>query len=230
MVSLDNHAKQNNEMIFQESLIQWFNLHKRDYPWRKQRNIYRVLVSEIFLQRTKADQVEPIYNAFIHKYPEFKFLKEAEKDEITAVFRSLGLHKRGSFFFEMIQSIKYVGKDIEDFTETELYSLKGMGRYSVNAILCFGRNERRALIDANIIRIFHRVFNYFSDKQVPRNDKRLWNFAQKILPKVDYVDYNYALIDFGALICKPKNPLCSSCVLRDICHYYNHFVSITKDF
>ena len=108
-----------------------------------------------------------------------------------------------------------------DFPKNKEYLLgiKGIGNYIASAILCFGYGRPYPIVDTNIIRIFDRCFDVKSNKTRPRTDKFIWTFAKETLPKKNFIDYNYALLDFAATICRARNPKCKDCFFFDNCNY-----------
>jgi len=100
----------------------------------------------------------------------------------------------------------------------ELKTLKGIGDYNANAILCFGFNQRRALLDTNFIRLYKRLFNIKPKTKTPKTDKYLWGKSEELLPEKNFIQFNYAILDFANKICKNKNPKCEICILNDICY------------
>jgi A/G-specific adenine glycosylase len=214
--------------FFTQQMLQWASHSLRDYPWRHDRTAYRVFISEVFLQRTKADQVRPIYDQFLKKYPDYTSLYRMKKKDIGQYFAPLGLNKRAGIFWKAINQLKTHNKPIEQLTDTEFREIQGIGEYSFNAIRCFGENRRTPIVDSNVIRIFQRFFGYVSDKKTPRNDKKVWEFAAALLPSENYVEYNYALIDFGALICTPNKPKCIECNFQDECIFYSQKIGSDK--
>ena len=200
--------------------MKWAKDNLIDYPWRNERTAYKVLISELMLIRTKAKQVEPIFIEFIEQFPQLKdffriTIKDAEK-----FIGSLGLLFRAKIMHHLASQIQFefdgnIPKDID-----HLKSLKGIGDYSANAILCFGFGEKRALIDSNFIRVYKRIFKIKSKTKTPKTDKFLWDFAESMLPNNHFIDFNYAILDIGGNICLPRKPDCKSCPLTRECLYY----------
>lgn len=210
-------AKKN---YFQKRLLEWASSNLRHYTWRVDRTPYKVFISEFFLQRTKADQVQNVFSEFISRYPNTEKLKTITEEELTYFFGKLGLLKRKEYMQKNIDTLRILNKNFEDLTEDEIAGFLGVGRYTHSAIMCFGFNKRTALIDSNIIRIFERFFPIKSDLKTAKYDRALWKFADELVPDENYAKYNYAIIDLGGLICLPKNPDCMSCYLKDMCDYY----------
>lgn len=171
--------------------------------------------------RTKASQVSPIFKDFMIKYPSLADFLNSQSEIIKQLFSSLGLHFRAIFFEEIIIKIKKEFNNEIPNNIKDLKSLKGIGNYSANAILCFGFNQRRALLDTNFIRIYKRVFNIQSKTKTPKNDKYLWEFSEFLLPEKNFVRFNYSILDLGGIICKSRNPQCNICPLGIICNFNN---------
>lgn len=211
----------NNIEQFQKLILKWTTDNLKIYPWREKRTPYKVLISEYFLTRTKAHQVEPIFIKFIEKYPSLESFLELETEIARSIMNSLGLHKRVEMLKKLSEQLQqnYINKIPDNFKD--LKSLMGIGKYSANAILCFGFNNKRPLLDANLIRLYKRVLNVTSKTKTPKTDKYLWEFSEKLLPEKDYVIFNYGILDFCIEICTPKNPKCENCLLNQMCNYYN---------
>jgi A/G-specific adenine glycosylase len=211
---------------FTTSIIQWYKKKGRDFPWRYNKDIYQVLVSELLLQKTDAPKVEAVFNDFFSAYKEIHDIYKAEIKDIEEKLLHLGLYKhRADRLKSIAQTIveNYSGEIPQN--KEDLLKLKGVGEYISNAVLCFGYNEPEPIVDTNVIRIFNRLFKMQSSKKRPRNDKDIWKFAGELLPKKKIQDYNYGLLDFASLICKSKKPVCHSCMFLNYCSYGKKFLS-----
>lgn len=199
-------------------LLNWWNPDQFDYPWRKTSDPYKILISELLLHKTDAKKVERIYPRFIRKFPAILDLHQANIEEIEKLIKDIGLFYRAQRIKKIAEQIihKFNG-NIPDGKEG-LISLYGVGDYISNAVLCFAFKKRVPIVDTNVIRVYERVFNLKSSKSRPRTDKKIWDFAEKVLPSEKYVEYNYALLDFASKVCKAKNPLCSICKARIVCN------------
>ncbi len=206
---------------FQSIIFIWGSQHIINYPWRENRNPYKVLVSEILLIRTRASQVSPIFKEFMIKYPSLEEFLNSQSEIIKQLFSSLGLHFRARFIEAIKTKIKKDYNNEIPNNIKDLKSLKGLGNYSANAILCFGFNQRRALLDTNFIKIYKRVFNVQSKIKTPKNDKYLWEFSEFLLPEKNFVRFNYSILDLGGIICKHRNPQCNICPLGNVCYFNN---------
>ena len=217
------NEKLEKEKNFINDLLNWYSFNKRNYFfWRKTKNPYYILVSEMMLQKTTTKQVQDLINFFINKYPTPEELATAKITDIEKLIRPLGLeHKRAKNLKNsaLIIKEKYAGKIPNN--ENDLMTLPGVGQYIANSVLCLGFGKQVPLLDTNIIRIIERVFRINSTKTRPRTDKKLWNYVKELTPEKRAREINLALLDFGALVCTAKKPKCQKCSMRDICLFYN---------
>lgn len=209
------------KLVFSRSIVEWGNTNLRDFAWRKNKTPYRILISEILLQRTTAEQVNSIFSNFIKNFPKPEKLVKSSDSKILKIIKPLGLYQRRLKVLKKISNQLtnlYKGRIPDGYDD--LIKLFGVGKYIANAILCFSYNKKVPIVDTNVIRIFMRFFNFKSSKKYAESDLKLWEYAQSLLPDDNCQLYNYSLLDFGNLICKPKNPLCEECILNKNCYYY----------
>lgn len=192
------------------------------FPWRETRDPYKILCSEILLQQTNAEKVVPVYNKIISDYPETADLSEAETAELEEIIKPLGLLKRAGRLRKIAAEITQKYDGIIPADKKALLKLPGVGNYTANAVMCFAFEKQVGVLDTNTIRILARVFDIKSDKARPRNDKNLQNELNKVIPKNKSKIFNYALLDFAALICTAENPNCRKCLISRICFYYSN--------
>jgi A/G-specific adenine glycosylase len=200
--------------LFRSNLLEWAETNLRSFPWRETSDPYEVLVAEILLQKTAAEKVEPVYNDLITTYTTSEELAEAEQERLAEVIYSLGLQNQRS------QALIAIGKEIRDSgvpSEMErLLELPYVGRYAANATLCFAFDEAHPIVDANVVRVYNRIF----DTDFDYRDEAAWQFAEEVLPEADVWQFNLAILDFAADICAPKTPNCEECFFTDRCSYY----------
>jgi A/G-specific adenine glycosylase len=208
--------------MFKKRMLEWYSSNARAFSWRYIDNPYKIWIAETLLQQTDAAKVLQLYPKFIDKYPDIEFLANAEIEEVKSMLSRIGLVYRAERMITAAESIleKYCG--IFPFSRSGLLHIKGIGDYIASAILCFAYGEVCPVVDVNVIRVIERVFGFKSVLSRPRNDKRVWEYAGELVDIKNPKDYNYALLDFAALICIAKNPICSRCFLNDICCYYFH--------
>ena len=210
------------KLEFQNSLLKWYKDNIVNYPWRTNKTPYSVLISEFLLIRTRASQVEAIFERFMKKFPTLNKFLNMEIKVVEDIIKPAGLLFRAQFLKDIAEKIitNFNYKIPDNFAD--LKSLKGIGDYTANAILCFGYDQRQPLLDANYIRLYKRVFNVISKTKNPKNDRKLWKFSEELLPKVNYVEFNYATLNFGVNICLNNNPKCKYCPLKQICYYFGN--------
>ena len=212
-----NSALEKRKKEFRRSILEWGEYNIREYPWRESRTPYRVLISEILLTRTKADQVVPVYKNFMEIYPTIEDFFKMDLSKVKDIIQSLGLLFRADMLNDIANKIRNDYDGTIPNSLSELKALKGIGDYGGNAVLCFGFGERRPILDANFIRIYKRALNIKSKTKTAKNDKFLWTFAEKILPDENFVSYNYAILDLGGQICRARTQECNICPIRSIC-------------
>ena len=200
-------------------LINWHLAIKRDYPWRRTKTPFRILIAEIMLQRTKADQVEAVYNSFIKQFPNAGELNKADVGDIERYFQRLGLIWRARVLKKLADQLveKYDGKVPQ--TREELLMLPSIGEYVADALLSFAFQKDVAIVDSNVCRVLRRVFGMTS-KGEARRDRGFRQKAEEILPKGKSREFNFAILDLAALICLPKEPKCPICPIKTMCSYY----------
>jgi A/G-specific adenine glycosylase len=204
-------------------LLEWYEKNGRNYPWRRSRNPYEVLIAEIMLQRTKADQVLPVYLSFIRKFPTVKKLNKASTEAVKSYFDRLGLMWRAELVKRLAGELitRFNGKIPE--SRKELLSLPSVGEYVADAVLSFARGKNVAVVDANVCRVIGRVFG-LKPRGEARRDRRFRDIAQRLAAMGDARRLNWAIIDLAALVCTPKNPKCHICPLKERCSYYKKLI------
>ncbi len=220
--------------IITKKILNWYDLNKRSLPWRKNvsqlKKHYYTLVSEFMLQQTQVVTVIPYFNRFINKIPNLKKLSKIQDRELIKLWEGLGYYSRVRNLKKTAKIIisKYRGKTPNNYED--LISLPGIGNYTANAILAIGFNKPYIPLDGNIERVLKRYL-YLKKKEEIQKD----NLIQKksifgISSRAS--DYAQALMELGALICKPKNPECSGCPISKSCKSYKKkdfdLVKITK--
>ena len=212
---------------FQKYILDWYSKNGRTFPWRYTFDAYKVLVSEILLQQTNVEKVINPYNTIVKKYKSVLELADADIIFLKDLFKDLGLFYRADRIISISRQIIEMYEGMIPDKREELLAIKGIGNYTGNAILCFGYNKPYAIVDTNVIRVFDRFFGFKSSSKRPHTDKKVWEFAQMLIPEDNYVDYNYGLLDFAAVVCRSRKPMCSNCLIYDMCCY--NLNNITSD-
>lgn len=203
---------------FASLLLAWFEQHKREFPWRPARSPYQAAVAEIMLQKTSAANARPIYERFIRSYPTVRDLAVADPSDLAQLLQPLGIPRRAILIQQLATEV--VAKHGGEFPDTEeaLRALPGLGPYGAGAVASQAFHRRAPMIDRNVMRIFERVFSIPSSPRAGP-PKRLREAVLGATPRGEEASFNLALLDFGALVCRKRVPLCDSCPLAQLCDY-----------
>jgi len=201
----------------QQRLIEWGRKNYADFPWRKTSNPFHALVAEIMLQRTKAEQVLSVYREFVKKYPKIRDAAKEDPDRIRRMLQPLGLRWRTEKVIDLIEELTSRNEQIPE-TEDELIRLPGIGLYAASAFLSFHKGVKASIIDRNAVRLWSRIFGFFTDSETHR---KMWfiELTDRMTPQAQFKQFNYAVLDFARMICKPK-PACNKCPLTSFCRYF----------
>jgi A/G-specific adenine glycosylase len=205
-----------------QKLIDWFRQFGRDFPWRKTTNPFNVLIAEKLLQQTSVREgVIAAYLFITETYPSPQALAGADLEALNVQIQPLGLHYRAAELIRMSRELveNYGGK-VPDI-QKDLLSIYGIGHYSARAVLSFAFNQDVAVVDTNVARILYRVFDI--SERFPLNPARsakLTDLAQSLLSPGKSKEFNWAMIDLGALICLPRQPRCNECPINSYCLYF----------
>jgi A/G-specific adenine glycosylase len=205
---------------FARRLLIWAKYNLRDYPWRRTKDPYYILVAEFLLQRTDADTVLPIYEVFLIQYPTLEKLAIAPVEDIAKLLQPLGLFFRAERLSQTAKIIQDKYQEKIPDSETELLKLPGIGKYTARAILSQAFNESTAVLDTNVARILERFFG-IKGGRVKSRCKILWSAADRIAPEKEVGHWNLTLLDFGAKVCTARNPNCLRCPVAMRCDWFN---------
>ena len=201
-------------------LLAWFAANGRDLPWRRTRNPYAILVSEIMLQQTQVDRVIPYYRAFLDRFADVRALASAPTAEVIKAWAGLGYNRRA---VNLQRTAQYVVTELAGVFPSEVAALRqlpGIGPYTAGAVAAFAFERDAAFVDTNMRRVLHRVF-VGSDVPVPTaTERQILAFADAAVPPGDGWTWNQALIEFGALQCTARRPACVVCPLQRECRAY----------
>jgi A/G-specific adenine glycosylase len=202
------------------TLVEWFHEHGRTFDWRLTRNPYHVLCAEVFLQRTRATQVAGVFRAFVQKYPSPGVFIAAGKDAAQAIFSKLGLLWRAELFWDLQVTLHTEFDDCVPNDHTRLLALPGVGEYAATATRVFAFGEIDTVVDANVLRIFARFFGTPLPEHLRRN-RGFRDWVKTLAPtnSDECKEFNWALIDHGAMVCTPRSPRCFVCPLSPRCSY-----------
>jgi A/G-specific adenine glycosylase len=203
--------------FFVNELLDWFRIHRRDLPWRADRDPYRIWVSEIMLQQTRVDTVIPYYQRFMARFPTLEALADAPEDEVLKAWEGLGYYSRARNLQAAVREVKerYNGR-VPD-TPEEIASLKGIGPYTAGAILSIAYNVPEPAVDGNVMRVLSRFFLLRDDIARPATRKKMEALVRELIPRDAAGDFNQALMELGALVCTPRAPQCLTCPVMAQC-------------
>lgn len=207
-------------MNLSDQLIDWYQVHKRDLPWRNISDPYLIWISEIILQQTRVNQGLDYYLRFIERFPNVETLAAAEEDEVLKYWQGLGYYSRARNLHQAAQQI------IRDFggffptTYTEVLQLKGVGAYTAAAVCSFAYNLPYAVVDGNVYRVLSRLFAIETPIDSHFGKKEFDSLAQQLIENSVPSLHNQAIMEFGALQCVPVSPNCSDCPLQVYCKAY----------
>jgi A/G-specific adenine glycosylase len=203
---------------FSKQLLQWNKMqNKRAMPWKGEKDPYKIWLSEIILQQTRVEQGWAYYNRFVSTFPHIKMLAAAPDEKVFKLWEGLGYYTRCK---NLIATAKFIANEKQgkfpDSYEVIL-SLKGIGPYTAAAIASFAFNLPHAVVDGNVFRVLSRFFGIDTPTNSTAGKKLFTELAEALLDKKLPGIYNQAIMDFGAVICKPQNPLCTVCPLKTRC-------------
>ena len=209
-------------MDFSNQLVQWYQTNKRDLPWRSTTDAYVIWLSEIILQQTRVGQGLPYFHRFLEKYPDVTSFAAANEDDVLKLWQGLGYYSRGRNMLKTARMVLeiYDGKFPGNYAQ--LINLKGIGQYTAAAIASFSANEAKAVVDGNVYRVIARYFGIDEPINSTQGQKTFQQIADDLLDKQHPGLHNQAIMEFGAMLCKPKNPDCVICPVRPGCYAYNN--------
>ncbi len=202
---------------FRESLLRWFRACRRDLPWRKNHDSYRVWISEIMLQQTRVAAVIPYYEKFLAHFPDIKSLANAPQEDVLRLWSGLGYYSRARNLQNAAQQI--VAKHGGEFPRQleEVLALAGIGEYTAAAILSIAFGEKLAVLDGNVARVISRLEALRGDLREPKRWRNLQMAADHLLACHSAGDWNQAMMELGATVCTPRAPQCILCPLAQFC-------------
>ena len=213
--------KNNPHVYFTKTLLHW-NAHSnhRAMPWKGEKDPYKIWLSEIILQQTRVEQGRAYYERFISQYPDIKKLAGAKDEEVFKLWEGLGYYNRCKHLLHTARliALERSGKFPDSYSE--IISLKGIGPYTAAAICSFAFNQPYPVVDGNVFRVLSRYFGIEIPMDSNSGKKYFTGLAETLIDKSSPAKYNPAIMDFGATVCKPSNPLCAACPLQTQCRAY----------
>lgn len=206
-----------NNKFFAQTLIRWYQHQHRDLPWRHTRDPYKIWLSEVILQQTRIAQGLPYYERFVKHYPAVLDLASANEQDIIRLWQGLGYYSRARNLHQTAQFVAQELKGNFPITYAGLLQLKGIGPYTAAAIASFAFEETVAVVDGNVYRVLARVFGIETDIGSTQGKKQFAQLAAELISNDQPAIYNQAIMEFGAVLCKPTSPDCLLCPLQEVC-------------
>lgn len=205
---------------FQADLLAWYDEHKRDLPWRKDQDPYKVWISEIMLQQTQVDTVIPYFYRFTEQFPTVYDLAAADEQQVLKAWEGLGYYSRARNLQHAVKEVVAdYGGEVPNNPE-QLGKLKGIGPYTQGAILSIAFNQPEPAVDGNVMRVLSRVLNIKDDIAQGKTRKIFENVTRELISKDDPSSFNQGIMELGALVCTPKSPTCLICPVNMHCRAY----------
>jgi len=205
---------------FQTRLLRWFRKHGRDLPWRRTRDPYEILVSEVMLQQTQVDRVRDYYEPFLREYPTVRDLATAHPARVRESWEGLGYYARARNLHAAARAVteRHGGRFPRGLEE--VMALPGVGRYTAGAVVSFAYGEPAPVLDTNVRRVLSRIFVRRERRSAAKHERRLWALAEAVIPPKQAWAFNQGLMDFGAMVCTARSPKCEKCPMRPLCAFY----------
>ncbi|SHF17597.1 A/G-specific DNA-adenine glycosylase [Seinonella peptonophila] len=204
-------------MEIQDRLLTWYRENRRDLPWRKDKDPYKIWVSEIMLQQTRVETVIPYFNRFVEQFPTLQHLAEAEEDEVYKAWEGLGYYSRIRNLHSAVKEVQSSYGGYVPYEPKKMARLKGVGPYTLGAVLSIAYDQKLPAVDGNVMRVLSRLFVLTDDIAKPKTRKKIEQLALQLIPEEAPGDFNQALMELGATICVPSSPRCLLCPLQQAC-------------
>jgi A/G-specific adenine glycosylase len=207
---------------FSASLRRWSRRNSRDLPWRRTRDAYEVLVSELMLQQTQVSRVVERYGEFLERFPTLHDVARAPARRVTEAWQGLGYYARARNLHRLAREVTGHPDGVLPADPAALRRLPGIGAYTAGAVASFAYERRAALVDTNVARVLRRVFAPHLPPRTPATARPLWEIAEELLPRSGRHawTHNQALMELGALVCTARVAHCARCPVRAVCGTY----------
>lgn len=211
-----------DKRYFSDKIVKWYLDNKRQLPWRKTNDPYKIWLSEVILQQTRVIQGLPYYLQFVTAYPTVKALAKAPGQEVLRLWQGLGYYTRARNLHKCAQVIVELHNGRFPKSYHDLLTLPGIGHYTAAAIASFAFGEPVAVLDGNVFRILSRIFGIDTTINSPEGKKQFTLLANGLISKKHPALHNQAVMEFGALFCTPHNPKCTDCPFKTTCFAFRN--------
>jgi A/G-specific adenine glycosylase len=198
-------------------VLRWYKKNARPLPWRRTKNPYRILLSEIMAQQTQIDRVVMFYNDWLKKFPTFSVLANASKADVLRQWSGLGYNSRALRLHALAKDVTENFNGALPRTVDELLQLPGIGKYTAHATACLAFGDNVEVVDVNVQRIYSRLLWNVRSASDVKPATIIWKIARRYLPMGKGAEWNQALMDLGARICTARNPKCDVCPINAFC-------------
>ncbi|NRF92085.1 A/G-specific adenine glycosylase [Paenibacillus frigoriresistens] len=205
------------KFYFSENLLDWYQTHKRDLPWRRSKNPYYIWISEVMLQQTRVDTVIPYFHRFVDQFPTVEALATAPEENVLKAWEGLGYYSRARNLQTAVREVHERYDGIVPQNKEEISSLKGVGPYTSGAILSIAYNKPEPAVDGNVMRVLSRYFLIEEDIMKPATRTKMEKLARELILEGTASDFNQALMELGAMVCTPRSPHCLTCPVMAHC-------------
>jgi A/G-specific adenine glycosylase len=202
---------------FSKDLIAWYHINKRNLPWRRTNDPYKIWLSEIILQQTQIKQGLPYYQKFVNRFPNIFVLAQSSENEVLKLWEGLGYYSRARNLHKTAILIIRDYNGIFPTKYIDLINLPGIGDYTASAISSFSINEVNPVVDGNVYRFISRLLAIKTPVNTHKSLKEFKKITHQLISKNNPSDFNQAIMEYGALVCKPSSPNCENCVFKNNC-------------
>jgi A/G-specific adenine glycosylase len=202
---------------FAKRLLDWYGEKKRELPWRKTKDPYAIWISEVMLQQTRVDSAIDYYERFLHHFPDVSSLAEAPEEDILALWKGLGYYSRARNLHKAARIVQEKFDGVFPPVYRDIRSLPGIGDYTAGAIASIAFNQTYPAVDGNVLRVIARIEGIEEDITQLKVKKQIGIRTSELIPDDRPGDFNQALMELGAVICTPKNPVCPECPVKGCC-------------
>jgi len=214
-------VEKQHKVWFSKALKNWHLVeNKRKMPWKGIKDPYKIWLSEVILQQTRVEQGLAYYNRFIEAYPDVHALAKAPDNQVFKLWEGLGYYSRCRNLIKTAKTVSVEHKGLFPASKEGLLSLSGIGNYTAAAIGSFAFGLPLAVVDGNVLRVLSRVFGISAPIDLPAGKKAFEQLAEQLLDTKNPALYNQAIMDLGATVCKPRQPLCGNCPFQQKCHAF----------
>ena len=216
-ILLDEHLASG----IRRELLFWYDRNRRDLPWRRETDPYRIWLSEVMLQQTRVEAVIPYYHRFLEAFPNLLALAQADEDRVLKLWEGLGYYSRARNFLSAVREVAVnYGGSVP--TNADVFGkLSGVGEYTTAAVCSIAYQQPLAVVDGNVRRVLCRLFFIKDDPQRNPAKQKIARLASELLDQVRPGDFNQAVMELGAMVCIPRAPRCSRCPLIGVCRAHS---------